>query len=270
MRPLGVSGSAGIAKPFTEEAVAAIEASSEIKTIETSLYMFAHDFHSPIQQKFTDVVRKKGIATPTFHATFGAEYDMSSLDPEVRKSAIEKFYAELLKARELNAEIIVLHPSSEPISDAERKDRIKCLRLSMAEIEERLNKYGYRVALELLPRTCLGNTPKELWEIVEDFDETFGFCFDVNHMMDRIDDIPRATRLLGRRLYALHISDYFGVDEEHLLPGTGDIDWKKFIEALDEVGFKGPLNYELKAVALPGPPLENIRAIEENYKTIFC
>lgn len=259
-----------ISRPLTEESLQALESVSVARTIETNPALFPPDNGAEMQHRFMDVVRRKGLRPITYHASFGDKNDLSALNEEVRRESIERFYGELAQARDLDAEMIVLHPSFEPVLPEERMDRMKSLRLSLAEVEERVRKYGYRIAIELLPRSCLGNTPEELLQIVEDFDDDFGFTFDINHMMDRIDEIPNTVKLLGPRLFHLHISDYFGIDECHLLPGEGKIDWRAFLTALDEVGYKGCFNYELRQWNFQGQtPLEILRAIENNYLNFF-
>lgn len=263
--PLGVTGTS-IATPFTEEALKALENSELIRNIEVSPKIFDCDNSDAMIDAFFECVDKKGIGTPTYHAVWGIPYDLSSTDEAIRQEAIANFYGELSYAARLRSNVVVLHPSYEPISDEERPMRIKALRLSLSEVEERIRKYGFRIAIELLPRTCLGNTPEELLQIVEDFGEEFGFCLDVNHMMSNIGGIPDAVRKLSGRLYNIHVSDYMGVDECHYLPGLGKIDWKAFCLALNEIDYSGAFTFEAHA---EGNPLERIRRFEEVYKTIF-
>lgn len=264
-RPLGVAVKT-ISHPLTDEAIRAIEASAEIRTLEPNPVNFDCEDGAGLQERFVRMVCRKGIATPTFHCTFGTRQDLSSLDAETRRGAVANVIGELSQARDLHAEIVVLHPSFEPIPDAEREARKSALKVSLSEIEERLRRYGYRLALELLPRSCLGNTADELLEIVEDFGDEFGFCLDVNHLMADIGGIPAAVRKLAPRLYAVHVSDYFGEDECHNMPGNGRIDWPAFARALDDAGYAGPFTYELR---IQGTPAERIQAIEENYRALF-
>lgn len=265
-RPLGVAVKT-IAHPLSVEALEAIRNSSLIRALEPNPVNFACEGGRVLQERFAELTRARGISTATYHCSFGTRQDLSSIDGGIRRGAVDNIYAEFSQARDLRAEIIVLHPSFEPVPAADRTARIKALRLSLSEIEERMHKYGYRLALELLPRTCLGNTADELWEIVDDFDDDFGFCLDVNHLMADIAGIPAAVHKLSHRLYALHISDYMGEDECHFMPGEGRIDWKAFTRALDDVGYNGPFTYELR---LEGSPAERVRAIEENYARFFA
>jgi sugar phosphate isomerase/epimerase len=45
-----------------------------------------------------------------------------------------------------------------------------------------------KIAVELLPRSCIGNTASELLSIVNKVDSPFvGICLDVNHLMDKYE-----------------------------------------------------------------------------------
>jgi|GEM_PF-2835545 len=120
------------------------------------------------------------------------------------------------------------------------------------------------VAIELLPRSCLGRSADELLGLLEGVDAaSVGVCLDTNHLVGAYATLPDVVRALGPRLIALHCSDYAGVDEKHWPPGRGVIDWAAFLAALREVGFRGPLHY---AAALEGStPGERIAFVAGNY-----
>jgi len=90
-----------------------------------------------------------------------------------------------------------------------------------------------------------------------------GFCVDVNHFMrERPED---AIRKLGNRVWSLHISDYDFVDERHWLPGEGSNDWTAILQALEDVGYKGPFLYEVKAYYTNAQVAENKKALFDAY-----
>ena len=134
-RPLGVAVKT-IAHPLTDEALAAIEASGLIRTLETNPVNFEGEDGAGLRERFMRLVCRKGIATPTFHGTFGTRQDLSSLDADARRGAVANVIGELSQARDLHAEIVILHPSYEPIPDAEREARKAALKVSLSEIEE--------------------------------------------------------------------------------------------------------------------------------------
>lgn len=255
-----------IANPLTDEALDVLE-NSKFQTFETNMLNFeAPEFNRELFDKFIAMKKRTGKISPTFHAPYGQKWDLSSVDEETRKGAVSSLTGLFGYAEELESELIVEHPSWEPVGDAERMLRISQLRKSLTELEAPLKTAGFRLALELLPRSCLGNTAAELLQILDGFGSTFGVCLDVNHLMARINDLPNEVRLLGNRLYSLHISDYNGIDECHFMPGTCNIDWPPFIDSLYEIGYKGVFNYEMR---LKGPAAERALSTEENFEKFF-
>jgi sugar phosphate isomerase/epimerase len=81
--------------------------------------------------------------------------------------------------------------------------------------------------------------------------------------MDRPQELAQTVRALGDTLIATHMSDYDGVDEQHRMPGSGVLDWASFLQALREIDYQGPFNYEC---GIPGDTVaERIAALQENY-----
>jgi sugar phosphate isomerase/epimerase len=103
---------------------------------------------------------------------------------------------------------------------------------------------GLRLAVEILPRTCLGRTSGELMAIIADLDPSrVGACLDANHANLR-ENLAGSVRSLGTRLLTLHVSDNDGVDERHWMPGRGIINWVEFLRILDASGYNGAFVYE--------------------------
>ncbi len=72
----------------------------------------------------------------------------------------------------------------------------------------------------------------------------FGFCLDTGHLLLVGKDVRQAMRQLGDRLEAFHIHDNNGIDDQHMAPYTGILDWDRFIDGLRELQFSKPLNFE--------------------------
>lgn len=209
------------------------------------------------------------IEVRTVHARWGDEIDFSSLDESARLAGIENIRVALDLAQQLGAQIVVVHPSYEPISDDVRAGRIKQARRSIATLAEIVSQVGCQVAVELLPRTCLGNSAEELLELVEGVDpNSVGVCLDVNHLMNRFAALPEIVHTLAPRLIALHCSDYDGVDEKHWPPLRGVIDWAAFFSALRAINFSGPIHYE---TFLDGKtPTERLAFLQSNFAQLIA
>jgi sugar phosphate isomerase/epimerase len=203
------------------------------------------------------------------HAAFGAPFDLSSPDAAIRAAGVKAVDAALDLAVRVGARTIIVHPSSEPIGDDERDARIEQSRRSIAAIAGKVREAGCRVAIELLPRTCLGRSPEELLHLLEGVEaETAGVCLDTNHVMGDCAPLPDVVRRLGPRLTALHCSDYDGVDEKHWPPLRGAIDWAALLSALRDTGFTGAFHYEAH---LDGEtPEERLAFLEANYREVMA
>jgi sugar phosphate isomerase/epimerase len=241
-------------------------AGSSVKSVELWEPGFTSDSTAinNLRRAFSDA----GVDVRTVHAEFGAELDFSSPDAGVRRTGIHAFERAINLAVKMDARILVVHPSSEPIEEEDRADRIRYAKQSIDEIVGIASGAGKAVALELLPRTCLGRSADELLQLIDQVGaEACGLCLDTNHLMGNYAQLPEAVRKMGNRLIALHCSDYDGVDEKHWPPLQGVIDWDAFLTALLEVRFAGPFHYEAH---LEGDtPAERLSLLESNY-TELC
>ncbi len=77
----------------------------------------------------------------------------------------------------------------------------------------------------------------------------FGFCLDTGHLLLLGLDVRQVMRQLGDRLEAFHIHDNDGVNDQHMAPYTGILDWERFTDGLRELHFSKPINFETHGVA---------------------
>lgn len=75
-------------------------------------------------------------------------------------------------------------------------------------------------------------------------------CMDVGHtncaVMYGQPSAGDVIRILGSRIAVLHLHDNNGAEDQHHLPFSGTIDWKDVFDALDEIGYSGNYNMEIK------------------------
>lgn len=216
-------------------------------------------------------LKRSRVRLHSVHLAYGRALDLSQLDAGARAQALAATERNLRLAAQLGARLAVVHPSAEPIADGERTARLDASRDSLGRLAKTASQEGLRLAVECLPRSCLGNTAPELASILEALDpETVGACIDVNHLNLKEPDIAAAVARLTNRLLTLHCSDNGGVDERHWLPRhpQGVIDWDAFLGALQEGGYGGPFLYEVKA--LDPDPAVTLRLIEDNYSRLIA
>lgn len=135
---------------------------------------------------------------------------------------------------------------------------------------ERLCDSAMQIAKGTDTAVCVENMVRG--ELMETVDKTLdfvrcvpnvGITLDVNHLLqDKPED---AIERLGKHIRALHISDYDFIDERHMLPKEGKIDWMKVLSALHKAGVNCAFNYEVNMKKYG----YSYAQIKENYDKLF-
>jgi sugar phosphate isomerase/epimerase len=216
------------------------------------------------RQAFLRLGNAPGPRASSMHAQFGPEFDFSVLEAEPWQIAVNRAVAAVALISSLDIPILVMHASYEPILPEERPRRLERVIEGFSRIGEKARAANRRIAIEYLPRTCLGNSLNELNLLIDRLgDETFGVCLDVNHLMAQHAQLSQIVRALGRRLIATHISDCDEFDEKHWLPGKGVLDWPGFMWALREIDYQGPFTYECEVEGENLP--EKLEKLQANF-----
>lgn len=204
----------------------------------------------------------------SLHTPFHPDtHNIANLDKQVRDATIKCYTDLFYKAAFLGARYVIVHPSSEPISDKDRPLAISYAKQSLKILAAEAKKAGITIAVENLPRTCLGNTVEELMEIIS-VDEDLVICFDVNHLLKQSH--KHFVKVAGEKIKTLHISDYDFIDERHLLPGQGKIDWKEILTLLEGIGYDGAFMYEVHLTAAGSEDKRpTTQAAKENYLKVM-
>lgn len=201
------------------------------------------------------------------HAPFSNEVDISRLDDSGQEFALQQVGKAIIMAERMEAGIVVLHGSAEPIGEHERAQRITQSKSSLCILSKQAQASGVRLALELLPRTCLGNSVGELQALLAGISpENAGFCLDTNHPADP-NHLNSVVKQLGERIITLHVSDYDGINEKHWMPFRGVVDWGAFANALRDVQYTEAFIYE----TLPegNTTEEKLGIIQSNFQKIL-
>lgn len=187
------------------------------------------------------MVDSAGIEVWSIHLPFSRALDISVLNDSLRAVNVA-FMSDMIKqAAMFKPQRLILHPSSEPIADEERKMRLQKAKESIRYLKYCADSLHLQLCIENLPRTCLGNTPEELLSIIEDI-PGLKVCFDTNHYLD--GTLEHFVEVLGTSIGTIHASDYDFRNESHWLPTQGDINWVELVSLLQKAGYCGVFMYE--------------------------
>jgi sugar phosphate isomerase/epimerase len=180
----------------------------------------------------------------SLHVPFGKDLDLSSSSEPERQQVVRRLSACFDAYKPLGVKKMNIHGSSEitkPIPDEERRARHAAARRSVKELSEKAAGMNSQLALECLPRACLGNTSAEILALIDGID-SLGVTLDTNHLLqEKPEDFAKKV---GSRIVNTHIADYDGIDERHWLPGKGIVDFNAVVSALEVAGYPGPFIFE--------------------------
>lgn len=185
-----------------------------------------------------------GVKFTSIHLPFhgeGVQIDLASPDETVRGESVELQIRLLHSAAKCAIPIAVVHPCLEPVPEEERALRLGQAAKSLRALVRAAKPLGIRVAAENLPRSCLCRTPVEMNALLDAAPGLY-VCFDTNHSL--LQSNEAYIRAVGRRIITLHVSDYDFVDERHLLPFEGKIDWAALLDELRQADYRGLFTFE--------------------------
>ena len=225
-----------------EEAIFDDLKKSGIDAIEVSLPQHKYkDFNYKAARAVAD---KLGIELWSFHLQFAPfEYvNISSPDKLLRNQSIALLTEQICRGADIGIDKFIIHPSGEPIDESVRDEHMKCSMDSLDKLAELAYRLGATIAVENLPRTCLGNCADDMLKLLSANDK-LRVCFDVNHLLN--DTHKNFVEKVGDKIITLHISDYDFADERHWLPGEGKIDWLELMDLLKKCNYSGVFMYEV-------------------------
>jgi len=113
--------------------------------------------------------------------------------------------------------------------------------------------------------------------------EHFGLNYDPSHLQMQLMDPIAPIREFGPRIFHTHAKD-MRVDRHRLddmgsfalpmdrstakIPGLGDINWGKWIAALSDVGYDGPVCVEVEDEAFEGPLERRVQSLKISHNVL--
>lgn len=177
---------------------------------------------------------------------------------------VENSRLDCLATAALGAPVCVIHNASS-ISQGANPDPELMHHLSFdmfTRILPYAKEYGIKIATETFGDAVeydacdfFGNIDEfmkayEDIKAIEEYRDYFTVCVDTGHSnkaMRYNNPTPGdVIRRIGSDIDVLHLNDNDTFSDQHKMPMTGCIDWEDVLNALDEVGYKGIYNMEIK------------------------
>jgi sugar phosphate isomerase/epimerase len=206
-------------------------------------------YHEAMEEQYSMIV-KSGMNPSSFHLPFGDFIDISGLEDLSTDKALADNQGILDWVGKKKIPMAVLHASFEPIEDEERPARLGRAAESIRLLGSYAQSKNIILAIENLPRTCLGNCAGELL-MLTDHGKNASICFDVNHLLKKSESHRDFFVKTAPYIVTTHFSDYDRLDERHWIPGDGCIDWKELTGLFTGAGYKGRFVFEISENSSP-------------------
>lgn len=218
-------------------------------------------------QQFVEMAEEIGLQLPTLATGLGWQYPAIGPDPEVCAKGIEIIQTSLELGAALGVETFLVVPGTVTAEYPYDEAYDDCVE-TFTELGEDAEEAGVYIGLEYVWNKFL-LSPLEFAGIIDEIDEEYVQAyFDVGNVIP--NGFPdQWIRILGERIRAVHFKDF----RESIGTGTfdgfvdlleGDVPWAAVMDALEEIGYDGPVTAEM----MPPYPHHPERLIEATSRSM--
>ncbi|MEK7474911.1 MAG: sugar phosphate isomerase/epimerase [Candidatus Coatesbacteria bacterium] len=201
--------------------------------------------------RFAVRARDQGVDLWSMHAPFSL--DISSADAAARDRAIAGIESTIGLAAQAGARFVIVHPGS-LVTPADLEARADTSVAALTRLNACCRNAGLRMAVENMLPAHVGEGGPGLRALLDRLPHDAGVCLDSGHAHVTDGSPAAALKLLGERLYTLHVHDNDGASDQHLMPGEGKVRWDEYVAGLAAAGFEGVFNLEVGGrYPPPGP-----------------
>lgn len=195
--------------------------------------------------------RGSGIPLFSLHSPLYADYEwgragappvnLASIDRAGLVEAMDEVKRAIEVAEQIPFRFLVQHLGVANETFSEKK--FEAAMTSIEHLRAFAKPLGVRILLENIPNEL--STPEKLVEMIQTahFDDV-GICFDFGHA-HIMGSVQQAFEVVRNLVCSTHVHDNDSVQDSHLWPGEGTIDWKESMELLRSAPQTPPLMLEL-------------------------
>ena len=189
-------------------------------------------------------------------------------DAAALKERMPLLVQSLAGAATLGAKVMVVHAQNAPKGDLNKAARLKWetgIETGLLALAPYTITFGLEVAIE----NCGDRIELEM--LVETVQALglpgIGLNIDTGHAVLHGMTPAEAIGLMGPLLRTTHLQDNHGLQDEHLPPGRGTIDWPATLAALSQAKYKGMLMVEISDCP-PGREPDAVKDTRDAYKNL--
>lgn len=170
------------------------------------------------------------------------EPSLSNINQKIRNWRIKYTKQAIDFAEYLNSKSISITSGLNNLKNSDLE--LKLFYDSLTEIGEYAEKKNISVAIEYEPNLLIDNSNK-VWNLISNDFKNIGLNLDTCHAEVNKENLSDIIHKFGKKIIHTHISDCKNNVHYHLLPGQGQINFRKMYNSLNNIGYSGFLTAEL-------------------------
>lgn len=178
-----------------------------------------------------------GLAVIDLHGSAGVEKRWGSRVEYEREAGVELVANRIEMTARLESDVCIMHlPPELFLPDSNREDWDRLYR-SLDELHPLSMSAGVRIAIE-------NGDFDRIQPVLERYESDFvGVCYDSGHGNLIPDGIERLNAVRDR-LISVHLHDNDGTADQHLLPFTGTVDWRRLAAVMADSVYRKCVSME--------------------------
>ncbi|RKL61838.1 xylose isomerase [Thermoanaerobacteraceae bacterium SP2] len=209
-------------------------------------HAYAYDMTAKKTGKIRDMIRNAGLKISGFiPAQFRYPTNIAIDDDVIRNRSIDYLKKSIDTAMALGAPLASICPGHSRVGQS-----LESAWDNMIDSISKLLDYsGNAIKLMLEPgnryETDLVVTAEDGKRAVKDLGNRIGLVLDTGHMFVNRESVSDGFLGIENNMLHFHIDDNMGVTDDHMVPGTGSMDYEVFFQNLKKFNYKGFITVEL-------------------------
>lgn len=200
-----------------------------------------------------------------------ANTPLLAADPAEHAANLARFRAYLDLAAELQRPGEHLSVSTTAGGDPADWDQVKQrLVQEFGALADYARSVGVVVSMEPHVSTAIHDPDQVLWLLEQVNSPAIGIHFDISHFNVQGMDMEEVVAKLAPHSVHTHVKDERGVvpDFEFLIPGEGEMDYPRYLRAMDRAGYAGHIVVEISKMAQARPTYDPLAAAAQSYEVL--
>jgi sugar phosphate isomerase/epimerase len=129
---------------------------------------------------------------------------------------------------------------------------------------------GVKVALEPHIYHTVDTVERALWMLGQVNRPNFTLCFDISHLDIQGYPTEEAVSALAPFASLGHLKDQVGTIPRHefVTPGDGEFDYARYLRAMHQIGYEGPITAMISVMAQRKPGYDAIAAARQSHRVL--